>query len=336
MSIEIEEIGRDEYGTWDSYVEQSPNSNLFHQSKALELQSEFSGAELHALVGYKGQEPVGLFPLFEMEKGPFTAVFSPPPKLWIPRQGPALLNMQKLKRRKQERRLKRFIDGCVEWLDENVDHDYAEIRTAGDYHDARPFKWNGSEVTPEYTYVVDLTVGEDDLLGQFSSDARSNIRNTDEDSYTVEEGTVEDVDRILEQVRDRYEAQGKAFNMVRGFGRSLYEALPEGQIRPYVCRSDGEYLTGILAFEYDGRTHRWQGGVKPDFDVDIPTNDLLDWHIMSDAMDRGLDQYDLVGAGNPRLNEYKSKFGPELELFYDIEHGSRPATVLVDLYRRFA
>jgi hypothetical protein len=336
MSIEIEKLGRDEFDAWDSYVEQSPNATLFHQSKALEIQAEFSGAKLHPLVGYKGQEPVGVFPLFQLDKGPFTAAFSPPPNLWIPRQGPAMLNMRKLKRRKRERRLKRFIDGCIEWLRENPDPKYVELRTAGEYRDPRPFKWNGSTVTPEYTYVVDLTCGEDELLSEFSSDARSNIRNADDDAFDIEEGGAEDVDRILAQVRDRYRAQGKAFDLSPGFGRALYDALPEGQIRPYVCRCDGEYVTGILAFEYDGRTHRWQGGVKPEREVGVPTNDLLDWHVMTDAMDRGLDGYDLVGAGNPRLNRYKAKFGPSLEEFYSVKLGSTPATTLVDLYKRFA
>jgi hypothetical protein len=56
---------------------------------------------------------------------------------------------------------------------------------------------------------------------------------------------------------------------------------------------------------------------------------------MTDAMDRGVTEYDLVGAGNPRLNEYKAKFGPELELFYNIKLGSTAATSLIDLYKRF-
>ncbi len=75
----------------------------------------------------------------------------------------------------------------------------------------RPFVWNEYDVTPGYTYVVDLEGDESALLDRFSSDARSNVRNADEDAYIVEEGNGVDVERIVDQVANRYENQGVRF-----------------------------------------------------------------------------------------------------------------------------
>ncbi|KAB1189929.1 GNAT family N-acetyltransferase [Haloferax sp. MBLA0076] len=335
MSIEIIEAEWDELDAWDDYVERSPMANVFHQSDALRIQERHSNSTLHPLVGKKGQEVVGIFPVFQKEKGPFSGVFSPPPPLWVPRLGPALLNVDDLRQRKLESTANGFIEGCNSWIRENLQRNYMQVRTEAALTDVRPFKWDGGDVTPEYTYVLDITPDEDDLLMRFTSDARKNIRNvdTDEHDFTVEEGGVEEVKRILRQVTERYEEQGEGFNMPTEFAVDLYESLPEGQIRPYVFRYEGTYVSGMLTYEYKDRVFRWHGGVRPDIDVGLSVNELLDWHIIRDAKSRGVTHYDLVGAGNARLNLYKTKYNPDLELFFSVRSGSRGMKTVVDLYR---
>ncbi|PSP94110.1 GNAT family N-acetyltransferase [Halobacteriales archaeon QS_4_62_28] len=330
MSVEIRAFEPEEFDRWNGLVDQSPNTNVFHRAEALQLQAQHAGATLHPLVGFKGQEPVGIWPLFELKKGPFTAVFSPPPPLWIHRLGPAMVNMEKLKQRKMDRRTRDFVDGCLQWLTDNCGPKYVRVTTEVSFRDVRPFEWNDADVTPAHTYVVDLTPEKEELLMTFSSDARKNARTAD-DEYTIELGDPTDVDRIIEQVQARYRAQGKAFNFPTGFARDLAAELPEGRIRPYCCYYEGEYVGGILTYE-DDWIYRWHGGVKTD--IDLPVNDLLDWHIMTDAMERGIEKYDLVGADDRRISSYKAKFGPALQTFYTIERSTLSAKALLGLYRR--
>jgi len=331
MSIDIRKIEPEKFDKWDSWVKQSPDSNVFHRSRAIQLQAEHAGATLYPLVGFKGQEPVGLWPVFELTKGPFSAVFSPPPPLWIHRLGPAMLTMGKLKQRKVDRRTRRFVDGCFDWLADHCNPQYVRVSSELGYHDIRPFKWNGADVSPAHTYVVNLTPDTEELLMRFSSDARKNVRNTNQE-YTIEQRGPAEVDRIVKQVRARYEAQGKGFNFPAAFARDLIRELPDGSIRPYCCYVEGTYVGGILTYEDENRIHRWHGGVKTD--VDVPVNDLLDWHIMTDAMERGCDEYDLVGADDKRISSYKSKFGPSLRSFYTVERGNWPMKTLIRVYKR--
>ncbi|MFC7115375.1 hypothetical protein ACFQH2_11060 [Natronoarchaeum sp. GCM10025703] len=79
MSVEIELYDGDDRERWNRHVDQSPQSTPFHRYEALEVLADASGTELYPMVGYKGQEPVGLLPVFVLSKGPVAAAFSPPP-----------------------------------------------------------------------------------------------------------------------------------------------------------------------------------------------------------------------------------------------------------------
>ncbi|ELZ23715.1 hypothetical protein C475_15628 [Halosimplex carlsbadense 2-9-1] len=335
MGIDVQSAEEGDIQAWNDRVSRSPQGTLFHLYESLELQATYAGATLHPLVGFKGEEPVGVFPLFEASKGPIRGAFSPPPDLRIPHLGPAMLNMGKLKQRKRDRRRQRFVEGCFDWVESEVAPRYGHIRTSGRYDDLRPFKWNDWSATPSYTYIVDLNGGAEELLGRFSSDARSNVRNADEDRYEITVGGGEAIESILEQVSNRYNSQGIAFDLPTEFAVDLYERLPDGHLKPYVCRVDGEFVGGMLILDFDDTVSRWQGGVRTDLDVGLPVNDLLDWRVMQDAIEAGRSAYDLVGAENQRINRYKAKFNPELESFYSAEYSELGVGVLSSLYKRF-
>jgi CelD/BcsL family acetyltransferase involved in cellulose biosynthesis len=333
MSIEIQQIETDRE-LWERCVEQSPQTTLFHQFNALALQAEYSESTPVLLAGFKGQEPVGIVPLFTQSKGPITAALSPVPRLWIQKLGPAFLNMEKLKQRKAEKRRRRFVEGVFDWMDDELNPRIVQFTTPGGLDDVRPFKWNDCDVTPEFTYVVDLRQEPDELLQQFSSDARRNIRKTEDDAFTIDVGDEADIERIMNQVRNRYESQGKSFDLPAEFPVALSRRLPDEQIRPYVFRKDGDFYGGVLATDDGDTLGRWYGGVTPDENIDLPINDLLDWHIIRDGIDRNRSFYDLVGAGDPRINEYKAKFAPQLQVFYSVQRTSLPMQYLLKTYQR--
>jgi len=328
--ISVGRVDEDDWRRWNDLVERSPGANAFHYREALEVQADRAGADLHPLVGYKGQEPVGLFPVFELRKGGMTTAFSPAPGLWVSYLGPALLNQAKLKRRKAERRNRLFVEGCLDWIERELGPKYVQVRSDPAYRDVRPFEWSEFDVDVRHTYEVDLTPGEEDVLMSFSSDARNNIR-TDGD-YRVYEGGPAEIEAVISQVAERHADQDEAYGVTPAFVTDLYERLPEGTVRPYACEVDGEIAGGMVALESGDTVYRWQGGAK--HDRDLPVNDLVDWAIVSDAIDRGTERYDLVGANERRLCEYKAKFGPELRSYYSLERGTRVTNALSSVYKR--
>ncbi|MDG5776846.1 GNAT family N-acetyltransferase [Haloarculaceae archaeon H-GB1-1] len=332
--IEVTAADADQRERWNGFVDRSAQGSAFHYDEFLDVVADHLDATVHRLVGFKGQEPVGIFPVFELRKGISTAVFSPPPDMGLSQMGPAMLNVDKLKRRKAEKRRRRFIGGALDWIEDVVDPSYVHVRTHYRHQDHRPFVWNDFDLSPRYTYVLDLTPGKDEIMTEFSSDARRNVRNTDDDAFEIEERGIDAVADIVDHLRRRHEEQGISYPVTADFVSDLYRNLPDGTVRTYVCTVDGSYASGMITLEDETSVYRWQGGARPMGDVTLPVNDLVDWRVISDAIDRGKERYDLIGANTPQLCEYKSKFGPELESYQAAERGTRTMRMVSRLYQR--
>jgi len=332
MSIEVRPV--DDDGTWNGYLEHAATPTAFHHAEALEVLAEHADARLHRLAGFKGQEPVGLFPVFEVERGPVTGAFSPPPDLKIPYLGPTLVSRgEPPKRRRRDRQHHEFVDGVVDHIVDEVDPQLVHVRSPPGYDDVRPYTWRSYDADPRYTYVVDIAREESELLSSFSADARRNVTGDHRTEYELVPGTEAETREIVERTADRHAEQGEPFPIDPSFVTALTGALPEGVVRPLVCRVDGEFAAGILCLETGGTGLRWLGSGTPA--VDLPANDLLDWAYCREAADRGVTAFDLAGANTRRIAEYKAKFAPELVPYFRLKNSSKPMDVAVSLYDRF-
>lgn len=332
MSIEVRPIAHSEHKRWDKGIDQAPHATPFHQFKPLKTAADEVGASLHLLEGYKGNETVGLFPLFFSTVGPAKLVHSPPQGSGVTKLGPVRLNYENLKQRKVERENRQFLTGCIDWATEYLDPDDFYIRSVDRYPDLRPFLRNGFDVTPSYTYVVDLTLGRDEVLSRFSSDARRPIRQPPDHDYEIRDGGEEAIDRIISQVAARHSEQGMNYELTPEYVTALSRQFTDGQFRPLECVVDGEFAGGIITLENSKTVYRWQGGVRPT--VDFPVNELLDWKIIDDAISRGLFRYDMVGAMVPELCSYKVKFAPTSVPVYRIRKRTPTMRLLSSTYRR--
>jgi len=304
---------------------------IFHTETFLSVLTEHSGATLHRLVGYKGEEVRGLWPLFEFSRGPVQLVFSPPPRLGVPHLGPILCNSQKLKQRKRDRSNRRFVESALDWIDAELGPQFVHVETPPSYRDTRPFQWNEFDVSPRYTYQLDLTGGVDGVMEGFKGQLRRTIRDCEAD-YEIREGGVDAIRYIIENVRDRFDEQDKSYAIDAEYACDLYRTMPEGQIRAYVGMVDRQRAGGIITIDFGSRCYFWQGGWKPDHSA--PINDLIHWHIIQSAIDRQCKTYDLTGANTRRISKYKSKFGPELVTYYELEEGTHAMNLASNIYRK--
>lgn len=330
--VRVERADESDLDSWNQWVEQSPQGTVFHRLAALRVQADHSETTLYPLVGYKGQEPVGIFPVFGGSKAGISAAFSPAPDLWISSLGPALVNFEHLKQRRAEKRHRRFIGAALDWIRETISPKYVHVSADRAYRDPRPFEWNDFSVEPRHTYVVDISRDVDALSKSFSSDARRNV-DTDRDDYDISIGGADEIVRIIEQVRNRYEQQDKSFTLPPEAVVDLYERLPDGTVKPYVCRVDGEFVGGMVTLVGTDTIHRWQGGAK--IDHDLPVNDLIDWRIIRDGVESDCSRYDMEGANELRLCGYKAKFAPDVVSYPQMEYGHPGVRLGSQLYTEF-
>jgi hypothetical protein len=339
MKIDVERRGDPSLdgldGEWDDLVSRSPMGTLFHRWDALRVIEEHSDATLHPLVGFKGQEAVGILPVFELRKGPVTTAFSPPPGMGVPTLGPVLFNYEKLKQRRFEKQNNRFVEACLNWIDGDLDPKYTHVVGPKGYDDVRPFQWNDFEISPRYTYDIDLSVGREALLNSMTSDARKSIRNTPADSYAIERRGEDGLEYVLGRINSRYDDGDGGLFLNEEYIRDLRDALGHERLLVYVAEVDGRPASGRLTIHGEDRVTLWQGSPKPSRDIDVPINDLLNWQSMVDGIEADKSTCNFVGANTRHLCRYKAKYNPTAVPYFEIERGTRAMNVVSDLYRRF-
>lgn len=331
MNVELLSRSEWEDGLPDAGVQ------VFHYPELLSVLEEYSGAgELVLFGGYKGDRLVGMLPVF-IKKHPLgmRVITSPPPGMHVPHMGPVLMPASP-KVRKQERLNQTFIDGVMEQI--GIDsRSMMFVVCSPAYDDPRPYRWDGFNVDVSFTYHVPADVDQpDELLATFSKSRRREIRKGAESDVTIERGDLEDARRVYEQTQERFAEQNEYFGVTWPYVRDVVLALDE-RSRIYVARDPaGEFLSGIIVLYSNETGSFWLGGVRTTYD-NVSMNSLLHWNIIKDIIEHetldSVQRYDMVGAGESRLSQFKSKFAPELQPYYVIDSGGLKMRAAKTAYR---
>lgn len=310
---------------------------VFHDPDALTVLDAHTDAEMRLYGAFKGQQAVGLLPVFVDEKSVGRTVFSPPVSLGVPRLGP-IINPNSPKRRKWERINGELAEAVADDLETDRRSTLFRMTCPVGYDDPRPYDWNGFTTEPKFTYVVDLEGCSDveDAMSGFSKSLRNEMRRYDDLDLTIEQEGIESALRIYEDVVDQYEEYDDTAPMTRPFLRDLLSSLDDDRWRVYVARTpDGEYKSGIITLFSNDLAYYWQGGVVASYEH-VSVNNLLHRVILEDIVtDPDLESvtgYDLVGANTERLCEYKGKFNGELRPYYAVESEGLEMTLAKSVY----
>lgn len=311
LSVRVCEDGRE----WDALVEKSPHATVFHTWKFLRIIEKHGGGKLYPLIGLEGTTPIGVFPLFHQKKPLFSAVFSPPPHYAVPYLGPLIADYGALKQDKRENICVDFQREVDRFIREDLHAGYVYISTSPGLIDARPYKWAGYCVEPQYTYHIDLSEGKEAIRKRLKKNLRRDIDVLVKQGASVEEGGMEALNQIMESVAERYGDQGRSVAVPREYISEVYGALAPDNMKIILGRSpDGKYAGGMINLCYRGVVSSWIGSAKQKSGMSV--NDLVQWRSIEWACDNGYLIYEEMGANTERLRRYKSKFNPSLQVHY--------------------
>ncbi|WP_265107833.1 GNAT family N-acetyltransferase [Halosolutus halophilus] len=314
---------------------------VFHDPDALSVLDDYTDAELHCYAAYKGDQVVGMVPLFVSDRSIGRTVFSPPVSQGVPRLGP-IINPHSPKQRKWERINSGLANGVIDALGLGDRTTLFRMTCPLGYADPRPYGWNDLAVEPEFTYVVDLEGCTDieDAMAGFSKSLRNEMRRLDDVDLAIETEGIDSALRVYDDVVDQFEEHGDTAPMSRAFLRDLLSSLDVDRWRVYVARSpDGEYQSGIITLFSNDLAYYWQGGVVASYES-VSVNNLLHRAILEDLVTDpqfdSIEGYDLVGANTERLCEYKGKFNGELRPYYVVESSGLEMRVAKSTYQRLS
>lgn len=171
------------------------------------------------------------------------------------------------------------------------------------------------------TYLVDLSLSEDELFRNLHSKHRNVIRKAQSDGIVVEHGPDKAIDAI-NLMQETFSRQNK----VSGLGLSMIKQMePLGDMVDYWIAKDTEGgLQGSAIFFWNkgGSCYYMHGGstahTKPG------AMNLLMWEAMKCMKERGVKTFDFVGArlttepGSKLegIQRFKSRFGAEMKVGY--------------------
>jgi hypothetical protein len=309
---------------------------VFHTAEALEVLDDHATGELRLYGGFKGQQPIGLFPAVVQDRSIGTAVLSPPPGFGVHRLGPVVMPTSP-KQRKREKVNATFTEEVLD--DIGVDDSLTLFRAVcgAGYADPRPYAWSDFDIETKFTYLLDLSeTTPDEALTSFSKSLRREIRDGADLDVEIGREGIDGARAVFEDTKVRYQEQDHSFPLSWGYVRDLVDAL-EDRCRVYVARTPGgEFLSGITVLYSDDAAYFWQGGTRATYE-NVSVNSLLHWRVIRDVIEdppiESVTNYDLMGANTERLCRYKSKFGADLVPYYVVESQGAGMDVAKRAYR---
>jgi len=303
---------------WNAIVDASQHGTIFHRWEWLKIAEKHSKSKLYPLIGLEGNEPVGILPLFYSRRWLLRMVFSPPLGATIPTLGPILINYGKIKPHKMEHVYQEFHKQVDHFINSELHPDYVSITTSPGLLDVRPFIWSGYRVTPYYTYKIDLTAGEAAVWGSFNKKLRSDIKRAEPKGIIVREGTVDDIQYLFHSLKERYHMQNMGSLISIEYLYDLFKEFGSRNLWISVARYNNQTVGATLLITYKETTSIWLGVAKSGL-AGLPTNDLIQWEAIKWSIKNGYKAFELIGANTRRLCEFKSKYSPHLEVYFNAQ-----------------
>ena len=331
MTIEMRIAGNEELKNWDALMEASPYGTIFHLLDWLRIAEKHTNSKLYLLVGFKGEKIVGVFPIFYKRKGLLRMIFSPPPKTGIPYMGPVLLGYDKLKQEKKESLLMDFVIGVDKFIQDNFKPAYTYFKLPPGLNDCRPFKWRGYQAKPVYSYLLDISVGLPELESNFSMQARRNVKKAEKDGLRFELGSKEELEILYSMLYDRYAKQERKIPISENYLVEVFDNFFPDNLKVFIVRHQDNIVSGGVKLCYKNRVIDWIGQPKTTIRT---ANDFLHGSVMKWGVEHKLRYYEILGANTQSICQFKSKFNPSLEIYFEMKKSTVTGTIAEKLYMK--
>lgn len=324
-----------ELEAWDDLLPSS-GFEVFHTQSALEVLNSHVSGDMNLLVGYKGDRPVGLFPVFLQRNGLGTSVVSPPPCMGIPRLGPLVMPASP-KQRKRERLNGRFIRAVLDEVNADNVRTLLRIKCSTSYTDPRAYTWEGLNVSTKFSYVIDTqSKSVNSLLETFNPDLRREIEGLDNSELLVSTSDIDEFRIAYQRIADL--TNQNDLNYPWAYVMDLANALTKSdRCRVYIARTpDDEPVGGIVVLYSNEVAYYWLGTPRFQFNgFDVRT--ALHWQVLGDIIAgeprESVSHYDLLEAETPVACRYKIRFGTHSTPYYVAESGGTPMSLAKKAYR---
>jgi lipid II:glycine glycyltransferase (peptidoglycan interpeptide bridge formation enzyme) len=176
----------------------------------------------------------------------------------------------------------------------------------------------------KYTFVLDLTKSEDEMLAAMHSKARYNIKIARKHNVIVEEDNSDEAfEEYLKLTHETTKRQG-FYAHTQNYHRQQWETLPhtlkENQLSShlFVAKYNGKVLTAWIVFVFKDALY-YPYGASSSENREVMSSNLMMWEVIRWGKNRNLKTFDMWGALGPDpdtkdpwygFHNFKEKYGP--------------------------
>ena len=328
MNIEVRIAGNEELKTWDALIEASPYGTIFHTLDWLRIAEKHTNSKLYPLIGVKGEEIIGAFPVFYKNQGPLKMVFSPPPKTAIPYMGPVLIGYDQLGQAKKDSLVIEFYTQLDKFINE-IKHHYSSFMFTPHLDDCRPFKWLGYQVEPMYNYILDISTGMPNLESNFTYRTRKSIEQAEKKGIKVEFGSKKELQILYDMLHDRYADQGKTLPISKKYLLDVCDRFFPNNLKVFILVHQDNIVGGVIKLCYKDRIIDWVGHPKTNL---LGAGDFLHRETMKWGVENKYHYYEFIGANTPSISRFKSKFNPSLHVNFKVKNATVSGVLAEKVY----
>jgi hypothetical protein len=303
---------------WNEIINRSINGTLFHTWEWLKIVELHSESKLFPLVFFDADDntPFGAIPLFYIKRFGLKMIFSPPPGTAIT-LGPVLIN----KGYKQHKFELSYLDfqSNIDNFIKNKGSNFTLMLTSPGIIDIRPFSWSHYSATPGYTYKIDLSQGEEILWNNLRKNTRRDISIAQKKGIVIEEQSNKAaLEFVYSSSVARYARSRQRWAVEKSYVIDLYDQFSQNSIKIYASLYQGKIVTALACTIFKDTVVAWMGGAKNDISA-LEANKLLYWDIIAKAANNRYKYFELMGANTRHLCEFKSMFGPQVDILFQLK-----------------
>jgi len=300
---------------WDNFIDESLSGLLFHKWDYLKITEKYSGYTFKPYGIYKGKELICLFPLFYKRHHGVNTVFSPPPLTVMPHLGFVMSNeFSNLKQSKKESALKLVADEMKNEI-QQLSPNYLSLTLVPNLLDIRPFIWDNYETRIHYSYAIDLDRPLDEIWNSLHFKLRGKLRKIAGSGMDLVKS--DDIDTFHTLLSERYHDPSLNIPTIsKQYLADLISAYPDNIGLYFLHDADGE-IRGVVATQEYKRFLLWIG--TPKLEADGSGNEYLQWLLIQQAKSNGYRIFENMGANNKDLVSFKSKFNPDLVMYFELQ-----------------
>lgn len=326
MTSELNWLEKEAYDDWNTFVKSCENSTAFHLTHLLEPLADVFNCQFRILVKRNAENRISAgFPLLEMKKFGFLKITYFPPM--VPFYG--IIHEDKASKytNKRTRYQHKVYDEFIAYLEKYFS--YVKLTFPINVADIRPLIWKNFQQAVHYTYCSTIDPPEE-LYNGFDPAIKRRIKSAEKKPHAFLKGiNQQQINNIFDLQEQSLKRQGLQNKLNREQFTSYIQLLNENHlVNIYTLVLQEKPVSSLLTLIFRDTAYYWLAGTDSSI-ASTGFNQLNFWLMIRDLHDKGIRNFDFVGASTPNIANYKSNFNFKLQPYYMAERSFNRTTAFL-------